>query len=70
MRPGKATLDLKANVSPEEARMIEVLDGDPLGLDDLAQQAGLPTPAGVGGADAAGTQGVRPGPARRPLCPP
>jgi DNA processing protein len=40
----QGTLNLKANISPEEARIIEVLDGEPVGLDDLAQRASLPTP--------------------------
>jgi DNA processing protein len=45
----QGTLDLKAHLSPEEARLVEVLDGEPLGLDDLATRAGLPA-ARVSGA--------------------
>jgi len=36
-----AALNLKAALSPEEARLMEVLDGEPVGLDALASQAGL-----------------------------
>jgi len=37
----QAALHLKANLSAEEARLMEVLDGDPLPLDALAARAGL-----------------------------
>ncbi len=36
-----ATLALKANLSAEEARLLEVLDGDPAGTDALAAGTGL-----------------------------
>jgi len=39
--PHQATLGLKANVSPEEARLLEVLDGEPAGVDTLASRSGL-----------------------------
>ncbi|HUU32199.1 MAG TPA: DNA-protecting protein DprA, partial [Phycisphaerae bacterium] len=45
----QAAVNLKANLSAEEARLIEVLDGDPLPLDALAARAGLPA-ARVSGA--------------------
>jgi len=40
--PEQAALALKANLSPEEARLMEVLDGDPVPLDTLATRTGLP----------------------------
>jgi DNA processing protein len=43
-QPRQAVLALKANLSPEEARLVEVLDGDPTGLDALAQRSGLDAP--------------------------
>jgi len=45
----QATLALKANLSAEEARLLEVLDGDPAGVDALASRSGL-DPARVSGA--------------------
>jgi len=45
----QATLGLKANLSAEESRLMEVLDGDPQSLDVLASRAGLET-ARVSGA--------------------
>jgi DNA processing protein len=39
--PHEATLALKANVSAEEARLLEVLDGEPAGVDALAVGSGL-----------------------------
>jgi len=39
----QATLGLKAVLSPEESRLLEVMDGEPLGLDILASRAGLET---------------------------
>lgn len=47
--PRQASLDLKANLSSEEARLVEVLDSEPLSLDVLAERAGLPA-ARVSGA--------------------
>jgi DNA processing protein len=47
--PQQATLNLKANLSPEEARLVEVLNGEPQALDALAERAGLPA-ARVSGA--------------------
>jgi len=41
---GEATVRLKANLSAEEARLLEVLEADPLSADALAARAGL-TPA-------------------------
>jgi DNA processing protein len=38
---GQAALDLKSALSPEEARLMEVLDGEPTPLDALAARAGL-----------------------------
>jgi len=35
------TLALKANLSPEEARLMEVLDGNPVSVDVLAERSGL-----------------------------
>jgi len=35
------TLSLKANLSPEEARLMEVLNGDPVSVDVLADRSGL-----------------------------
>jgi DNA processing protein len=40
--PRQTTLDFKANLSADEARLIEVLGNDPLPLDTLAQQTELP----------------------------
>jgi DNA processing protein len=40
----EATLALKVKLSPEEARLIEVMDGEPLGVDVLASRAGLAAP--------------------------
>ena len=37
----QGTLSLKANLSPEEARLMEVLDGEPAAMDVLASRAGL-----------------------------
>jgi DNA processing protein len=37
----QATLTLKANLSPEEARLMEVLDGEPVQLDVLATKSGI-----------------------------
>jgi len=37
----EATLTLKSNLSAEEARLLEVLDGDPRGTDALAAETGL-----------------------------
>jgi len=37
----EATLALKVKLSPEEARLIEVMDGEPLGVDALASRAGI-----------------------------
>jgi DNA processing protein len=39
--PRQQTLDLKANLSPDEARLVEVLDGEPTPLDVLSQRSGL-----------------------------
>jgi len=39
--PHQATLALKANLSAEESRLLEVLDGDPTGVDALASRSGL-----------------------------
>jgi len=39
--PHQETLALKASLSPEEARLLEVLDGDPAGVDALASRSGL-----------------------------
>jgi len=39
--PRQGTLALKANLSPEESRLLEVLDGEPADLEDLAGRAGL-----------------------------
>ncbi|MFO8013451.1 MAG: DNA-processing protein DprA [Phycisphaerae bacterium] len=39
--PHEATLALKANLSAEEGRLLEVLDGDPAGVDALAAGSGL-----------------------------
>jgi DNA processing protein len=47
--PQQATLSLKAGLSPEEARLMEVLDGEPVPLDVLAAKSGL-APARVSGA--------------------
>ena len=47
--PRQATLALKANLSPEESRLMEVLDGEPVPLDVLAAKTGL-TAARISGA--------------------
>jgi DNA processing protein len=47
--PHEATLSLKTSLSPEESRLMEVLDGEPVPLDVLATASGLP-PARVSGA--------------------
>ena len=39
--PRQAALALKANLSPEESRLMEILDGQPTPLDVLADRAGL-----------------------------
>ncbi|HUU91882.1 MAG TPA: hypothetical protein VM238_11825, partial [Phycisphaerae bacterium] len=39
--PRQETLSLKANLSAEEARLLEVLDTEPAPLDVLASRAGL-----------------------------
>jgi len=39
--PRQAALALKANLSPEESRLMEILDGQPTPLDVLAGRAGL-----------------------------
>jgi len=39
--PHRAALSLKANLSPEEARLLEVLDGNPTAVDVLASRSGL-----------------------------
>jgi len=39
--PEQAALNFKANLSPEEARLMEVLDGEPVPLDTLAERTGL-----------------------------
>jgi len=39
--PHQASLDLKANLSPEEARLLEALDDDPAPVDVLAERSGL-----------------------------
>jgi DNA processing protein len=39
--PRQAALALKANLSPEESRLMEALDGQPTPLDVLAERAGL-----------------------------
>ena len=43
-QPREAALALKANLSPEEARLVEVLDGEPADLDALARESGLEAP--------------------------
>jgi len=45
----QGTLSLRASLSPEESRIMEVMDGDPLALDALIQRTGL-APARVSGA--------------------
>ncbi len=40
-QPHQATLSLKANLSPEEARLLEVIDGNPAPVDALADRSGL-----------------------------
>jgi len=39
--PHEERIALKANLSPEEARLTEILDSEPAGLDVLAQRSGL-----------------------------
>ncbi len=39
--PRQAALDLKAKLSPDEGRLVEVLDGDPMSLDALVEASGL-----------------------------
>jgi DNA processing protein len=46
--PRQAGLTLKANLSAEEARLMEVLDGDPAPLETLAARAGLSAPQAAG----------------------
>ncbi|MBE3098724.1 MAG: DNA-protecting protein DprA [Planctomycetes bacterium] len=45
----QGTLGLRASLSPEESRIMEVMDGEPLTLDTLIQRTGL-APARVSGA--------------------
>jgi len=46
--PRQAGLTLKANLSAEEARLMEVLDGEPAPLETLAARAGLSAPQTAG----------------------
>ena len=46
--PRQAGLALKANLSAEEARLMEVLDGEPAPLETLADRAGLNAPQAAG----------------------
>jgi len=46
--PRQAGLTLKANLSVEEARLMEVLDGEPAPLETLADRAGLNAPQAAG----------------------
>ena len=46
--PRQAGLTLKANLSAEEARLMEVLDGEPAPLETLADRAGLNAPQAAG----------------------
>jgi len=46
--PRQAGLVLKANLSAEEARLMEVLDGEPAPLETLADRAGLDAPRAAG----------------------
>ena len=46
--PRQAGLALKANLSAEEARLLEVLDGEPAPLETLADRAGLNAPQAAG----------------------
>jgi DNA processing protein len=46
--PRQAGLALKANLSAEEARLMEVLDGEPAFLETLADRAGLDAPRAAG----------------------
>ena len=39
--PRQAKLDLKVRLSAQEGRLMEVLDGEPLAVDELAARAGL-----------------------------
>ncbi|MBM4016913.1 MAG: DNA-protecting protein DprA [Planctomycetes bacterium] len=42
--PRQAALALKANLSAEESRLLEWMDGEPVSLDALVEQTGLPPP--------------------------
>ncbi|HET6441404.1 MAG TPA: DNA-processing protein DprA [Phycisphaerae bacterium] len=46
--PRQAGLALKANLSADEARLMEVLDGEPAPLETLADRAGLNAPRAAG----------------------
>ena len=46
--PRQAGLALKANLSADEARLMEVLDGEPAPLETLADRAGLDAPRAAG----------------------